>query len=251
MSLGCVSTRMFNSWPACSIRFAKARGAASQPPGCCSLATANLPRIDVVARALANDLLGNVVLLLELAVGGVGQHVDADRQAAVDLLLHGRAIAGPLPAARQLPQAGQRRLRIAGRIAGGIDHARAAAVVDAQQQADLVRRDLLLGDPDRMRSVQRLEAILGLLEDQVHELAEALVEIAGAAVAVGEDEAAAVDVVAEVGGQSLAALRSSRGQGIAAAGEEQHGHLQEVVDRGLVRDRSPARSVPAATCDST
>ena len=44
ISLGCVSTRMFRSWPACSMRFAKARGAASQPPGCWSLATANLPR---------------------------------------------------------------------------------------------------------------------------------------------------------------------------------------------------------------
>ena len=164
MSLGCVSTRMFSSWPACSIRFAKARGAASQPPGCWSLATANLPRSTLSVGPLATTVSGMRSFVLQLAVGGIGQHVDADRQAASDLLLHGRAVAVPLPAARQFPEAGQRRLRIAGRIAGGIDHARAAAVVDAQQQADLVGRDLLVGDPDRMRGVQRLEAILGLLE---------------------------------------------------------------------------------------
>ncbi len=75
-----------------------------------------------------------------LAVGHIREDVDADGLAP--LILSSRpGYSFSQPAARQFPEARQRRLRIAGRIARGIDHARAAAEIDAQQQANLLRRD--------------------------------------------------------------------------------------------------------------
>ena len=74
---------VFNSRPAASMRFTKARGAASQPPGWRSLATEILPRSTLVAGcAVGRRSAGISSFALHLAVGGIGQHVDADRRAA-------------------------------------------------------------------------------------------------------------------------------------------------------------------------
>ena len=91
---------------------------------------------------------------------------------------------------------------VAGEVLGRVDHDGAAAVLDAPERVD-VGGEQVLGPPDRVVLGEGLELVLVLGEDLLHEPLEAVVELAGAAAGLGEEEAALLDVVAEV----LAGLR--------------------------------------------
>ena len=159
----------------------------------------------VVVAPLAHDR-GNLILRLHFPIRGVGEDVDADLPRGVDLRLH-RGSERPLPpAAAKLPKARERGSRVAGRIGRGIDHARAAAELDPQQRPQLLRRHLLLRVPNRMRRVQQLQPILRLVgKHHLHQLAEALVELPPAAIALGEEESAVVEIIAQASARTPAA----------------------------------------------
>ncbi len=118
--------------------------------------------LDPIARPAGGRLLEEAFLCLQFAIGGVGQHVDAQRQGGVDLGLHDGAILLPAARPRQFPQTRQRRPRVARRVGRDVDHAGAAAELDAPQRPQLIGRNLLLGVPDRMLRLQQLQFVLRL-----------------------------------------------------------------------------------------
>ena len=199
-------------------------------PGVAQLADRELAPVELVAslgrlREIEREQL---VLPLQLPVGGVGDDVGADRQGGLDLGAdRGRERPGlRLP---HLPQAGEARhrggvlLEIRGR---GVDQAGAAAVVDAEQRPVEFRRDDLLGMPGGMLRREKVELVLGLGEDFADELAEAGIEIAARwAAGLGEHEAPLVDVAPEaragVGAEFEGRL----------AGDPQHRRLEEILER--------------------
>ena len=86
---------------------------------------------------------------------------------------------------------------VAGEVLGRVDDDGAAAVLDAPERID-VGVQQVLGPPDRVLLGEGPELVLVLGEDLLHEPLEAVVELRGAAAGVGEEEAALLDVVAEV-----------------------------------------------------
>ena len=127
-----------------------------------------------------------------LAVGGIGENVDADGEGIGDVLGDIGRIVTPLAGAGELP--------IAGKILVAVDDAGAAAIFDALQVAGVGRigADHVLHAPDRMAGRNGLQFVFGFGKDGGHELAQADVESARVAAAgFGEDEAAAVDIVAQ------------------------------------------------------
>ena len=86
---------------------------------------------------------------------------------------------------------------VAGEVLGGIDDDGAAAVLDAPEGIG-ARGQEVLGPPDGVVLGKGPELVLLLGEELLHELLEAGVELGAGAAGVGEEEAALLDVVAEV-----------------------------------------------------
>ena len=107
-------------------------------------------------------------------------------------------------------------------------------MLDAPERVDL-RREQVLGPPDRMirRKRSKLKLILG--EDLLHQSLEAPVEFPAAAAGLGEDETSLFDEVAKV----LFALEVEIRRFVAV--EENDGGLEHVLDGGAIWDRRPAR----------
>ena len=141
-------------------------------------AVAELGDVDhAAARWIAGDFVGQrrveaLLFAFGLAVGGVGEHVDADRERIGDVLLDRLGILGRPARAGEFP--------VAGEIFVRIDDAGAAAVFDASQLAGVGRigTNDVLHPPDRMAGRERLQFVFGLGKDGGHQLAERGVESA-------------------------------------------------------------------------
>ena len=152
----------------------------------------------------------------------------------LDLRPHGRGVLllasrpGQLPIARQI----LRRINDAG----------AAADVDPPQRLfEETGIDFLVRVPGRMVGRQRTQFQVRLGKHLGHQLAKAPIEIAAAATLLGKQESAAVDVHPQPLDLGVGELRR------VAAVDEQDRRLQQIFDRGHLRDRSPDRSDRGAT----
>ena len=125
------------------------------------------------------------------AVGGVGQHVDADGECVGDVLDDLGRVVVPLAGAGKFPVARQ--------VLVAVDDTRAAAVFHAVQVPGVGRigPNHVLHPPHGVAGWNGLQFVFGFGEDGGHQLAQGGVEAARiAATCFGEDEAAAIDVVA-------------------------------------------------------
>ena len=113
---------------------------------------------------------------------------------------------------------------VAGEVVGRVEDDRPAAVLDPPERVG-VRVEVVLGPPDRVLGGERLEVVLGLGEDLLDEVAEALVEALPAAARLGEDQAAVLDVEAE---RPPGPLGEDR---VVVAVEVDDRRLEQVLDR--------------------
>ena len=148
--LGVGIDRRFSSRPAASSRFTRARGAAVQPPGCKMLATRSRPAVDVVRQRPLLRIVGSHSSCLHFPIGGVGQHVHADRQTGLDLVLRRPGCSSGRAALDNSHKQESEGRGSSVRMQRDVNHAGAAAVFDAQQRPLLLRIDILLGMPHRM-----------------------------------------------------------------------------------------------------
>ena len=227
---GSACVRIFSSRPADSIRLANARGAALQPPGVAQCRDREPAALGGAGRTLSRGRRRNFFPAFQFAIGGIGQHVESQRQRGVDLGLHHGAVFFAASRTGQLPQARERRLRISGRVRRHIDHARATARLDAPERPQLLGIDLLLGVPDRMLLFQQVQLVFGLGKHVEHQFAKALVEAGAAAIAFRKQEPATIHVVAQLSRHRLAFDCILRDRTFVAAKIED-GDLQHFLDR--------------------
>ena len=162
------------------------------------------PREGIVRRLL-DHLAGYLVLEFQFPIGGVGQHVDADRQSGVDLRLHHGMVLAVAAGAGQLPEAGERgpgAARCVG-IGRAIDDAGTATELDPPERPQMLRVDGLFGVPQRVLRRQQAQPVLPLVKDAFHQLAESPVEIGAGRVSFGNQEATPVEIIAEFPGLLL------------------------------------------------
>ncbi len=172
------------------------------------------PEAPALGRVLLEiaDLADHQLVGGHLPAGGVVDHVLADLQRVLD----GRVLRAALhlvPVARE--------------VLGRIDRHGPAAVLDAEERM-LGGVELPASPPDRMLRRQLAELVLLLGEDVLDQEAEALVELVLAAAGVDEQEAALIDVVADVLAGRLGEL------GHAMAVEEEDRGLEQVLHRRAV-----------------
>ena len=161
ISSGAARTCSFSSpCDAVRSRFNSAPGASLQPPPWRSLAISMTPRaVSSLDLVVGQRRVEALLFALRLAVGGVGEHVDADRQRVGDVLDDGRRIVVPLAGLGELPVAGQ--------VLVAVDDASAAAVFDAPQLAGVGRigPHHVLHPPDRMAGRDRLQFVFRFGKD--------------------------------------------------------------------------------------